>query len=162
MRHWFDRVATKAPGRKYPVWSTTETTRAFRTSFVSATEPPPSATLDPAIRVLSVSPSCVSAAAARAYSSRCQLETSVGSLCHACPICREPTPVTMSSGRRLDILPNDPWMTSSDSQQRDGRPFGTPAILFPVSKCMHTNADGLGELSLGESDEPSQRDHILP
>jgi hypothetical protein len=52
-------------------------------------------------------------------------------------------------------------MTSRNSQQSDRRTIGTPSALLPVAKGVNADPRGLGELSLGESDESPQRGNIV-
>ncbi len=51
-------------------------------------------------------------------------------------------------------------MTSRDSQQRKRWSVRVPPTLLPVSKSMHADPHGLGELCLRQSDESPKRGHI--
>ncbi len=41
--------------------------------------------------------------------------------------------------RDLQVFPNDPWMASGNSQQRNGRAFKPTSVLLPVAKSVHAD-----------------------
>jgi hypothetical protein len=66
---------------------------------------------------------------------------------------------TASRGSRY-VLTHDARMTRRNPQKRECSPFRLPAILFPVAKGVHADAERFGELGLRQADEPAQRRHI--
>src|SRR5258708_6654319 len=58
------------------------------------------------------------------------------------------------------VFANDPWMTRRNAQERQCSSFRLPSILFPVTKRVHADAEGFGEVGLRQADEPTQRSHI--
>jgi hypothetical protein len=51
-------------------------------------------------------------------------------------------------------------MARRNPQERQGSPFRLPAILFPVTKRVHADAERLGEVSLRQANEPTERGYI--
>ena len=51
-------------------------------------------------------------------------------------------------------------MARRNPQKRECSPFRLPAILLPVAKGVHADAERFGELGLRQPDEPTQRRHI--
>src|SRR5579864_8925419 len=58
------------------------------------------------------------------------------------------------------VFANDPWMSRGNAQERQSRPFWLAAILLPVAKGVHADTERLGELSLRQPDEATQRSHV--
>lgn len=61
----------------------------------------------------------------------------------------------------LQILPNDPRILRSNSQQCQRRTLGSPAPLLPVAQRMHANAHGLRKLLLRQPYETPERCDIV-
>jgi hypothetical protein len=51
-------------------------------------------------------------------------------------------------------------MARRNPQERKCSSFRLPAILLPIAKRVHADAEGLGELTLRQANEPTQRSHI--
>jgi hypothetical protein len=51
-------------------------------------------------------------------------------------------------------------MARRNPQERQCSPFRLPAILLPIAKRVHADTEGLGELTLRQANEPTQRSHI--
>jgi hypothetical protein len=51
-------------------------------------------------------------------------------------------------------------MACRNSKERQRWPLRISAILLPVAKRVHADAERFGEVSLRQTDEPTQRSHI--
>ncbi len=69
--------------------------------------------------------------------------------------------IATASSRGLDVLPDDPGMARSDTQQCDRGTLRLPSPLFPVAERVNADAHGAGELDLREPYEAPQRRDVV-
>lgn len=65
------------------------------------------------------------------------------------------------SRRGLEILADDARMFRRDSQQGQSWTLWAPTSLLPISESVDADAHGLGELSLRQANEASERGNVL-
>ena len=61
----------------------------------------------------------------------------------------------------LEILANDPRMTSRNSQQGEGRTIRIPAALLPVPKRVNSDRHRLSKLRLGQPDKAPEGRNVF-
>jgi hypothetical protein len=69
-------------------------------------------------------------------------------------------PIATPSCRCSHVLSNNARMARRNSKERERRSLWLSPVLLPVAKRVHADAERFGEVSLRQTDEPTQRSHI--
>jgi hypothetical protein len=65
------------------------------------------------------------------------------------------------SGRCLQILAENAWMSSRNAEQCKRGSFWRAAVLFPIPEGVNADAHGTGETRLGQTDEASEGGDVV-